>query len=149
MRPAMSDALKIRYLDLMEQILTGLLIEDPPIMSDAFRTFYRGVVMSVSGDANPSEADMARYQETWRTGGRDQPSLAFTMVGLKRLKNFRELIEAAIKKGVAGDVVETGVWRGGASIMAKAVLEAWGDQSRRVILADSFAGLPPPDPNFP
>jgi hypothetical protein len=67
------------------------------------------------------------------------------MIGLKRLQNFRALIETALAEDTPGDIVETGVWRGGASIMAKAVLEARGEKSRRVILADSFEGLPPPD----
>lgn len=38
---------------------------------------------------------------------------------------------------------ECGVWRGGASIFAKAVLTAYGSQ-RDVHLVDSFQGLPPP-----
>jgi O-methyltransferase len=29
------------------------------------------------------------------------------------------------------------------------VLKAWGDTSRRVVAADSFSGLPPPDDRFP
>jgi O-methyltransferase len=44
-----------------------------------------------------------------------------------------------------GDLIETGVWRGGASILMRGVLAAHGDTSRTVWLADSFAGLPPPD----
>jgi O-methyltransferase/8-demethyl-8-(2,3-dimethoxy-alpha-L-rhamnosyl)tetracenomycin-C 4'-O-methyltransferase len=52
--------------------------------------------------------------------------------------------------GVEGDLIETGVWRGGACILMKGILEAYGDDARRVFVADSFAGLPPPDPeNFP
>ena len=38
---------------------------------------------------------------------------------------------------------ECGVWRGGASIFAKAVLAAHGEAGRGVHLVDSFAGLPP------
>ena len=38
---------------------------------------------------------------------------------------------------------ECGVWRGGASIFAKAVLTAHGEAGRGVHLVDSFAGLPP------
>lgn len=40
--------------------------------------------------------------------------------------------------------METGVWRGGALIMMRAVLTAYGITDRRAIGADSFAGLPPP-----
>ncbi|WP_242529328.1 TylF/MycF/NovP-related O-methyltransferase [Methylacidimicrobium sp. B4] len=48
---------------------------------------------------------------------------------------------------VPGDIVETGVWRGGACIMARAVLDAYDIHDRRVMLADSFEGLPRPDTN--
>ena len=49
-----------------------------------------------------------------------------------------------IKEGVVGDFIETGVWRGGACLLMKALLRAAGDKSRRIWLADSFAGLPAP-----
>jgi hypothetical protein len=42
------------------------------------------------------------------------------------------------ENGVAGDFVECGVWRGGASIFARACL----NPSRKVWLYDSFDGLP-------
>lgn len=39
---------------------------------------------------------------------------------------------------------ECGVWRGGSSLYAKAVLDAHGAVGREVHLVDSFQGLPPP-----
>jgi O-methyltransferase len=77
--------------------------------------------------------------------GRDWPAQALTMVGMKRLDNLQFCVESIIRDKVAGDLVETGVWRGGASIFMRAALEAYGDTERRVWCADSFAGLPPPD----
>ncbi len=44
-----------------------------------------------------------------------------------------------------GDFIETGVWRGGASIFMRAVLKAYRDTTRTVWVADSFQGLPKPD----
>jgi O-methyltransferase len=41
-------------------------------------------------------------------------------------------------------VIETGVWRGGACILMRGVLKAYGDTKRRVWVADSFQGLPRP-----
>lgn len=67
------------------------------------------------------------------------------MVGTKRLRNIRDLVESVIGEGIPGDIVETGVWRGGASIMARAVLKTYGVTDRKVIACDSFEGLPPPD----
>ena len=78
--------------------------------------------------------------------GRDWPSVAHTMIGQVRLANFRRLIEDVIRSGNPGDIIETGVWRGGACIMARAVLKAYGVTDRRVWVADSFQGLPPPEP---
>jgi O-methyltransferase len=81
-----------------------------------------------------------------RAEGRDWPLDAETMVGLRRLENLQECIASVVADGVPGDVVETGVWRGGAMIFARATLEALGDGERRVWCADSFDGLPRPDP---
>ena len=138
-----------RYLDLMELVLTGVLIQDPPIVTDSFREFHRSVTRLAFPDAEPSEAEIARYAEDRREAGLDHPSLALTMIGRTRLRNFRGLIEAVLREGVAGDIIETGVWRGVASILARAVLLAWGDKVRRILVADSFEGLPPPGPDYP
>jgi O-methyltransferase len=71
------------------------------------------------------------------------------MIGLRRLDNIEYCVRAVVSEGVPGDVIETGVWRGGAAIFMRAALAAYGDTNRKVWVADSFAGLPPPDPNNP
>lgn len=81
-----------------------------------------------------------------RAHGGDWPTEALTMVGLVRLDNVQECIRRVIADGVPGDVMETGIWRGGCGIFMRAALEAYGDRDRRVWLADSFEGLPPPSP---
>jgi hypothetical protein len=143
--PAMADA----YLDLVERVLIGAIAEDPPIVTREHREFFRFVARSMYAQAEPEEREIGRYQYSWRELGWDTPSRAFTMIGLKRLRNFRALIVRAIEEHVAGDILEAGAWRGGASILARAVLRAAGDTSRRVFVADSFKGLPPPDPRYP
>jgi len=40
------------------------------------------------------------------------------------------------------------VWRGGSVIFMRAILAAYADPSRNVWVADSFQGLPPPDPQY-
>lgn len=111
-----------RYLNLVGSTLAGTIYEDPPL--------------AVSG---------SDYDATLREHGWDWPSRAFTMVGTKRLRNVRMLVESVLGSNVPGDFVETGVWRGGASIMARAVLAAYAVTDRRIILCDSFEGLPPPN----
>ncbi|RVT98682.1 glycosyltransferase [Rhodovarius crocodyli] len=87
-------------------------------------------------------------RQALRLDGRDWPGDAETMIGLKRLQNFEEAVLTVVREGVPGDIIETGVWRGGASMLARAALRAAGDTERRVWLADSFAGLPPPRPDL-
>jgi O-methyltransferase len=116
--------LRERYLTLIESTLAGTIYEDVPLRASGAE----------------------KYDSNLREYGWDWPSKAFTMIGLKRLRNLRAVIESVIGNNVPGDIMETGVWRGGAGIMARAVLAAYGVGDRRVILADSFAGLPPPNP---
>jgi hypothetical protein len=64
---------------------------------------------------------------------------------LKRLDNLQACVEEVIKNRVPGDLIETGVWRGGATIFMRAILKAYGITDRNVWVADSFQGLPLPD----
>lgn len=73
------------------------------------------------------------------------PGYADTMIGLKRLDNLQDCIETVLGDGVEGDLIETGVWRGGACIFMRAVLAAYGVENRKIYVADSFEGLPEPD----
>ena len=66
------------------------------------------------------------------------------MIGLRRLDNLQDCIETALEEGVPGDLIETGVWRGGACILMRAVLKVHDINDRSVYLADSFEGLPAP-----
>jgi O-methyltransferase len=123
-----SAAAQKLYLDLMENVLVGSIYNDPPLPIFGSKTF----------------------DPTVRELGEDWPSNAYSMIGAKRMNNFRVLIERVISDGIEGDIMETGVWRGGACILARAVLAAYGVKNRKVILADSFEGLPPPDTeNYP
>jgi O-methyltransferase len=73
------------------------------------------------------------------------PHGAVSLIGMQRLDHLRGLVERVISDEVRGDLVECGVWRGGASMMMKAVLVAHGVNDRAVWLADSFEGLPAAD----
>lgn len=84
-----------------------------------------------------------------RLNGNDWPSYSETMIGLKRLNNIEECLKDIIKNNVEGDCIETGVWRGGATIFMKAVLKVLNETKKIVWVADSFEGLPKPDDKFP
>ena len=84
-----------------------------------------------------------------RLEGRDWPVFAQTMVGRERLDNLHRCVDDVIGANVPGDLIETGVWRGGASIFMRAVLKARGVSDRVVWACDSFEGLPAPNPRYP
>jgi hypothetical protein len=67
------------------------------------------------------------------------------MIGMKRLQDLRGCIEDILSAGIAGDLMETGVWRGGACIFMRGVLKAHGVLDRTVWVADSFQGMPETD----
>lgn len=81
-----------------------------------------------------------------RATGRDWPLFAQTMIGTARLDNLQDCVEDVLRSEVPGDLVETGVWRGGASIFMCGILKARGAEDRLVWACDSFGGLPKANP---
>lgn len=67
---------------------------------------------------------------------------SYTMIGEPRLDNIRMCIEDVIRNNIPGDLIETGVWRGGATIFMRAVLKVHDVTDRTIWVADSFEGLP-------
>lgn len=80
-----------------------------------------------------------------RSGGLDWPLNGLTMVGLARLDDLQSCVETIVSDGVEGDMIEAGAWRGGASILIRAVLDSLGCDDRTLWVADSFQGFPSPD----
>jgi O-methyltransferase len=76
-----------------------------------------------------------------RIAGMDWPLQGLTMVGLGRLDDLQRCVEAVVADGVAGDLIEAGSWRGGASMLMRATLDTLGED-RTVYVADSFQGFP-------
>ncbi|MGB1560451.1 MAG: TylF/MycF family methyltransferase [Sinimarinibacterium flocculans] len=138
------------YLDLLKKALSFSLWEDighPIELNNHLRrqpfrmaaaVLSRG--LRVAGLQAYRIVDRSRREE-----GQVWPRYADTMIGMKRLDNLQHCLERVISDGVPGDLIETGVWRGGATIFMKGCLRAHGDATRRVFVADSFQGLPPPD----
>lgn len=61
------------------------------------------------------------------------------------LPDLNKCVQTLVKERIPGDLVDTGVWRGGASIFMRALLVTYGHQQRVVWCADPFQGLPTPD----
>jgi O-methyltransferase len=68
-------------------------------------------------------------------------SRPFTMASRERLYAVYQAVQYIVAAQIPGDVVECGVWRGGASMVAALTLISEGDTSRRVWLYDTFAGM--------
>ncbi len=77
--------------------------------------------------------------------GKGWPERAHTMIGLRRLDNIQYCIERILDDNIDGDLIETGVWRGGATIFMRGVLQVY-NSTKKVFVADSFEGLPKPNP---
>src|ERR1035437_7854338 len=72
------------------------------------------------------------------------PANGLTMIGRKRLGNVQNCLECVIADDIDGDIIETGVWRGGTCILMKALLNLCGSK-KRLFVADSFRGVPKPN----
>jgi O-methyltransferase len=116
------------YFDLLIKCIGGTIYKDPSILPGNKGTFDPGV----------------------RHVGADWPLLAHSMAGTLRLENVRALVETILREQIPGDLIETGVWRGGSCILMRGILKAYGVRDRQVYVCDSFEGLPPPDAaNYP
>lgn len=71
-----------------------------------------------------------------------------TMMGMGALNNLHACLDAIHVDGIPGDLVETGVWRGGGTIFMRAFLEVHADTARQVWACDSFEGLPKPSGEY-
>lgn len=120
------------YIELIKKCILGYIYKDASIAS--FPTFH---------EAN-YESDA--FDGKLRESGRDWPSQAHSMIGLKRMDNLQFCVEDVLVNDIPGDMVETGVWRGGSCIFMRALLKANGVTDRNVWVCDSFEGLPPPNP---
>jgi O-methyltransferase len=112
------------YLDLLKRSLTNTIFcSEPDIDDDEFRFTMLRAEHYVNSDA-------------------------VSMIPLARFDNIQSCIENILREGVAGDLIEAGVWRGGAAIFMRGALKAYNVTDRLVWAADSFEGLPQPDPDL-
>ena len=136
------------YLDLMKKTLSFALWSEPlkPVELSQ-RPLQRTTVSLLSRVLARRGWQLATRREVTekeREEGRVWPGYADTMIGMKRLDNLQACIETVLHDRIAGDLIETGVWRGGACIFMRAVLAAHEIPDRKVFVADSFEGLPKP-----
>jgi O-methyltransferase len=71
-------------------------------------------------------------------------SRPFTMASRERLYAVFQAVQYVSRNEIPGDIVECGVWRGGASMVAALALLSENDTARRLWLYDTFAGMTTP-----
>ena len=118
-----------------------------PTTRQAYLNFLASMLSSLSFVCDGGKRGSKTCVEPFAAGG-GVPSMAVTMAGHLRMKNVELLLRKAESDLVKGSFVEAGVWRGGMSIYAAAVMRVFNMHTRRMVyLCDSFQGLPAPRAN--
>ena len=120
---------------MVKRSLTGSIAEDNDSIVGGVRTLgakslkkrAANIVARAAGRFDLEIVYKKPYDAVARESGLDWPARAESMIGLKRMTNIQDCIAAIIQDDVDGDLIEPGVWRGGATIFMKANLKAWGD----------------------
>ena len=143
------------YLNLLKQCLTFSLWPEPSVPAsvhlrdyskDNFKRKFNLFLENMFLKLNRQLLKPLKYSDDDRLEGKTWSGYAHSMVGRKRLQNIQDCIHTIVEEQIPGDVLEAGVWRGGAAIFMKACLKAYNESDRKVWLADSFEGLPEPNP---
>lgn len=142
-------------LEELETSLLGLNDREPRMLSRAWcrktavrRLSLKSVRSAIAGMRFLHQTtSLIRGSVRNKEEGRIWPVHGLTMIGRARLRNIRQCVETILQGDVPGDLLEAGVWRGGAVIYMRALLKHYGDTKRSVWVADSFEGLPPPTDN--
>jgi O-methyltransferase len=112
-----------------EQIINKIYNNDYP-STDELETILKNVVI-------PEQ----------RLEGLDWPDTAYSMIGLKRMNNLSDMLDYVRINNIDGDLIETGVWRGGATIFMKLYCDLY-NLDKKIFVCDSFEGLPKPSGKF-
>jgi O-methyltransferase len=146
-----NNNIKSPYLELLKSHLIDLprqgQIEYKPLRNKDF-TISQRLLLALCKRVLPRNIELCRKQTIRRKNrieGRDWPARAYSMVGLKRLNNVENCVRRVIADNVPGDLIETGVWKGGTVILMRAILQECNITDRKVWVADSFEGLPKPN----
>jgi O-methyltransferase len=160
-------SLQKRYLELLRKALVNeLYLENDARVLYVFSSLQAGrglegdVLRNIAARRPELVAQLAKDREEgspwWnvpipqKDGGEQIMSLrnfcdfTHSMIGTRRMRNIEECLDAVREAGVPGDLAETGVWRGGATVFMRGYLAAYGITDRLVWAADSFEGLPRP-----
>ncbi|WP_334189686.1 TylF/MycF/NovP-related O-methyltransferase [Noviherbaspirillum sp.] len=156
----MPDATTL-YLDLLKQCLCGAI--NPPGRREPIVSHARCAAMIRNANdafgryltpmGHTVEMLLSQRTSIFTSGmlhaglhGMHRETTPDTMSDLASLDNLQACVESAIRDEVPGDLIETGIWKGGMPVLMRAILKAHGIADRTVWAADSFMGMPKPDP---
>jgi hypothetical protein len=134
------------YIDVIKRCVLNIPYVDAELNPIQPHGRLRKAVLGVFRKAHIQLAHVRRGDYERRLAGHDVSDIAHSMLSIKRLDNVEMCIETILREKIPGDLIETGVMRGGTVILMRAILKAYGITDRVVWAADSFEGLPPPDP---
>jgi len=104
----------------------------------------RTIVFSSKHQANMKDTitpDMARDEDFMRLFEQVKP---YTMTSVEALFALYSGVNYVLDRNIPGDFVECGVWRGGSSLLVALMLKEKAIKDRKVILYDTFSGMPTP-----
>ncbi len=139
------------YLDLLKKCLLNEIYLDDELRLLYLRDCLDGkepfdyAVYHEIRKARPVEyADLRAAREVGRFPDRDvhRSGFSHTMIGRQRLDGLHACLDQVRTREIPGDLVECGVWRGGACIFMAGYVREHAQEDRRILVADSFDGLP-------
>ena len=123
MSAASANAARDAYLDLIKRSISNYL--------------YLGGDKSLDEFVASTHYDLAASR--WTIEAASRPMTLLTKAQLDLIEDCVLRLE---HESVPGDYIEAGVWRGGAIVMIRALVGAYGIENRQIIAADSFDGIP-------
>lgn len=144
-----------KYMELLKEVLCASLYDESAWQRVEGPMKYlpggKGIVSSLKRkiikflrDRGMSIIRTVPFDAAKRKSGLDWPLFGYTMTGRSRLDALERCLNDVLDNNVPGDVAETGVWRGGSMMLAKAILDERKEYTRHIWLADSFEGMPTP-----
>lgn len=101
------------------------------------RLGYDIVRYDPGSDGFPEDADAAE-KRIYRT------VKPFTTTTIERVVSLVRAVRHVVQNGIAGDIVECGVWRGGSMMAVALALQDLGATSRELHLFDTYTGMTAP-----
>jgi len=130
---------RMQYFDVLKKSLTNYLYRD---IND-----WRQMFIEDTNDQNicatgGCESEWDPNQGAHGFDGSTLPVHGHSVLRLGNMNHIQFVIEDVIAKGIKGDIIEAGCFRGGTGVLMRAAADE--DESRTVWIADSFMGIPMP-----